>query len=183
LLDPDSVVGDLGCGTGRIAELLAPFARRVHGVDGSAAMVRAARTRLRGFDNVELHRASREELPLEDRSLDLALLVLVLHHLGDPEQVLGEVCRVLKPGGRVLIVDAQAHNHEEYRQQMGHVWLGFEAEKLSSWLHVRGYDTIRHTALRPDPAAKGPPLFVCTARCSGTLPRKGQHKRDCARDN
>jgi ArsR family transcriptional regulator len=90
-------------------------------------------------------------------------MVLVLHHLGDPGAALREAGRALKPGGRVLIADMLPHDREEYKQQMGHVWLGFRDEQLSSWLAHAGFADIRVRPLTPAPDAKGPALFVATA--------------------
>ena len=97
-LDPSWVVADLGCGTGRTAAALAPFVREVIAVDASAEMLGAARDRLQSVRNVDLREGTLEALPVADGSVDLALLVLVLHHLGDPAAVLKEARRVLAPG-------------------------------------------------------------------------------------
>ena len=96
LLDPSWTVGDLGCGTGQIAEALAPWVERVVAVDESAAMLQAARRRVRGLANVEVRRGSLEALPIPDASLDAATCVLVLHHLPAPELALAEAARVLR---------------------------------------------------------------------------------------
>src|SRR5262245_45826296 len=101
-------VGDLGCGTGQVSAMLAPFVARVVAVDSSAAMLQAAKKRLSGFANVDLRRGELESLPIDsvnDGGLDAATLMLVLHHVPEPEKALAEVARVVKPGGRVLIVD------------------------------------------------------------------------------
>lgn len=163
LLDPDARVGDLGCGTGRTSEQLAGFVGQVVAVDASVAMVRAARRRLKAHPRVQVVRAPLEELPLEDESLDVAFVNLVLHHLSDPLPALREAARVLAPGGRLVIVDMQAHDRDEYRQQMGHVWLGFQADQVREWLDAVGLAPLRHVELGPDATAKGPPLFVATA--------------------
>jgi ArsR family transcriptional regulator len=157
------VVGDLGCGTGQVSAALAPFVSRIVAVDASAAMLQAARKRLRAHDNVDLRRGELEELPLDDGRLDLAVLTLVLHHVPEPERALREVCRVLKPGGRAAIVDMMPHDREVYRQQMGHVWLGFEDETLRTLLKGAGFEDLRIVPLPTEPAAKGPALFVATA--------------------
>ena len=164
LLDPDWTVGDLGCGTGQLAATLAPFVHRVIGVDDSAAMLRAARRRTRELSNVVLRRGTLEELPLKPHELDAALLVLVLHHAGDPPRVLAAVRRALEPGGRLLIVDLMPHDRAEYREQMGHQWLGFGASELGGWLGEAGFEASRLIALPVDASAKGPPLFAMTAR-------------------
>jgi ArsR family transcriptional regulator len=156
------VVGDLGCGTGQVSAVLAPFVKRVVGVDASAAMLQAARRRLRGVDNVDLRRGELEALPIDDAQLDAATLMLVLHHLPEPEKALAEVARVLKPGGRVLIVDMLPHDREGYRKQMGHVWLGFAEDHVQRLLVDAGLGEIRTVNLPPDHRAKGPELFVAT---------------------
>lgn len=164
LLDDRWVVGDLGCGTGQLAWSLSPYVRRVVGVDESDQMLDAARKRLEGMGNVMLRRGLLEDLPLADEELDAALLVLVLHHLGDPAVALVEAVRCLRPGGRLLVVDMLPHDREEYRQQMGHVWLGFEPERITSWLHEAGLEAAHVLPLAADPDAKGPGLFAASAR-------------------
>jgi ArsR family transcriptional regulator len=166
LAEPEWVVGDLGCGTGQVTAALAPFVNRVIAVDGSAAMLQAARKRLQGTDNVDLRRGELESLPIDNARLDTATLMLVLHHVPDPGKALGEVARVLKPGGRLLVVDMLPHDRENYRQQMGHVWLGFSDDHLRRVLNESGFGAIRVVPLAPDPKAKGPALFVATARRS-----------------
>jgi len=163
LLDPDQVVADLGCGSGALSEALAPHVRRVVAVDDSEAMLGEARERLDRFDNVELRHGVLESLPLEDKSLDAATLVLVLHHLPHPEDAVREVARALRPGGRLLIVDMLPHERQEYRQQMGHVWMGFSAEQVEQILERVGFTGMRFLELPADPAAKGPTLFATTA--------------------
>ena len=164
LLDESWTVGDLGCGTGTVAEALAPFVARVVGVDGSREMLAAARERLGSADNVDLRHGELERLPIEDGALDAATLILVLHHLPDPVRVLGEVARTLRPGGRLLIADMTRHDRQEYQQRMGHVWLGFSKRQIERFLAAAG---LRITSFRPlpaDPAAAGPPLFAASAR-------------------
>jgi ubiquinone/menaquinone biosynthesis C-methylase UbiE/DNA-binding transcriptional ArsR family regulator len=162
--DAEWTVGDLGCGTGQMTAALAPFVRHVIAVDASAAMLQAAKRRLQGLENVELRRGDLEALPIDDARLDAATLALVLHHLPEPERALAEVGRVLKPRGRLLILDMLPHDRESYRQQMGHVWLGFSDEHLRRILVESGFESIRTVPLPPDARSKGPGLFVGTAR-------------------
>jgi len=164
LLDETWVVGDLGCGTGQIAATMAPFVARVIAVESSRAMLAAARRRLGAFDNLELRHGDVEALPIDDRSLDAAVISLVLHHVADPAAALREVARVLRPGGRLLLIDMSRHEHVEYRQQMGHVWLGFDRAPVLEWLDAAGFRAARLQPLPVPTGAKGPALFACTAR-------------------
>lgn len=158
----DWVVGDLGCGTGQVTAAIAPFVNRVVAVDGSTAMLQAARKRLQHLDNVELRRGELEALPIDESTLDAATLMLVLHHVPEPAQALAEVRRVLKPGGRAVIVDMLPHDREHYRQQMGHVWLGFSDVHVHELLKDAGFGDVRVVAMTPDSKVKGPALFVAT---------------------
>ena len=163
LIDPSLTVGDLGCGTGQVSELVSPHVSRVIAVDGSADMVQAARRRLKGAPHVEVRRGDMEALPIDDGQLDVAIVALVLHHVPEPARALAEVSRVLKPSGRVLIVDMLPHDRAEYQQQMGHVWLGFSDKTIKKHLESAGFDKPMVTPLPADEDAKGPSLFVATA--------------------
>ena len=164
LLDPDATVGDLGCGTGRWSERLAPFAARVIAVDGSAAMLRAAQARLGRFDNVEVRQGELERLPIGDGELDVAAIVLALHHVAEPRAALQEAARTLKEGGRLVVVDMQPHQREEYQRDMGHVWLGFAPDTLESLAASAGLEAFDYVGLPADLDARGPSLFVARAR-------------------
>jgi ArsR family transcriptional regulator len=163
LLDASWTVGDLGCGTGQVTAALAPFVKHVIAVDRSGEMLQAARRRLRELTNVDVRRGELEALPIGDGELDVATLMLVLHHLADPAEALREAARTLRPGGRLLICDMLPHDREEYRQQMGHVWLGFEREQLKGFLAEAGFVGIRIVPLETTTEAKGPALFAAGA--------------------
>jgi ubiquinone/menaquinone biosynthesis C-methylase UbiE/DNA-binding transcriptional ArsR family regulator len=163
LADSRWVAADLGCGTGQLCAALAPFVRCMLAVDASSAMLDTARLRLSAFENVELRQGELEALPLKEGEVDFATLMLVLHHIPEPEAAIGEVSRVLRPGGRVLIVDMLPHDRESYRQHMGHIWLGFSAEVMTRTLEDAGFEGVRVATLPPDSRAKGPALFVATA--------------------
>ncbi len=164
LIDPGLTVGDLGCGTGQVSELISPHVSKVIAVDGSTDMVQAARRRLKGAHQVDVRRGDMEALPIDDAQLDVAIVALVLHHVPEPARALAEVSRVLKPGGRVLIVDMLPHDHEEYQQQMGHVWLGFSEKTIKKHLEAAGFAKPSIVLLPTDESAKGPSLFVATAK-------------------
>ena len=163
-VDPDATVGDLGCGTGQVSAALAPFVAHVIGVDSSAAMLQAARKRLQAHGNVDLRRGDLEALPIDDARLDAATVMLVLHHVPEPARALADVARVLKPGGRLVLVDMLPHDRENYRQQMGHVWLGFSEDQTERMLNDAGFERTRVVPLPADPKAKGPALFAATGQ-------------------
>lgn len=160
LIEPALVVGDLGCGTGQLTETIAPYVKQVIAVDSSADMLEAARVRVAAASNVELRQGDLESLPMATGELDAAMLSLVLHYAPAPAKALSDVARVLKPGGRVLVVDMLPHEREEYQQQMGHVWLGFSEKQISRFLTGAGFGQVRVRALPADPDAKGPALFA-----------------------
>ncbi|MBR9989980.1 MAG: metalloregulator ArsR/SmtB family transcription factor [Gemmatimonadetes bacterium] len=162
LLDDDIVIGDLGCGTGIVSNELAPYAGRVIAVDESREMLSAARRRLHERENVELRCGALEALPLDDGELDAAVMSLVLHYVPEPVAALSEARRVLKPGGRLIVVDMMAHGRAEYREAMGHVWQGFTQEQVHAWLAECGFGRVRWRGLAAEPGAKGPVLFAAS---------------------
>jgi ArsR family transcriptional regulator len=177
LLDDAWVVGDLGCGTGQVAAALAPFVRRVIAVDRSRAMLRAAQRRLGALDNVEVRQGELAALPIDDRALDAAVLCLALHHQPDAAAVLHEAARVLKPGGRLLVIDLLEHDRREYQQQMGHAWLGFGRTQMESWLGAAGFERVRLQPLPAAPEAQGPALFAAAARRAGERQKQNGRTR------
>jgi ubiquinone/menaquinone biosynthesis C-methylase UbiE/DNA-binding transcriptional ArsR family regulator len=169
LIDPSIVVGDLGCGTGQLTEIIAPYVKRVIAVDGSADMLDAARLRVGAAGNVDIRKGELESLPIDAGELDAAMLSLVLHYSPAPPRALADVARVLRPGGRVLVVDMLPHERQEYQQQMGHVWLGFSDKQITRFLMGAGFRDVRVRPLPADPEAKGPALFAAVGVKSGNV--------------
>ena len=167
LLDPEWVVGDLGCGTGQLAETVAPYVRRVVAVDESPDMLAAARRRLEEpmeAGAVELREGRLEALPVEDGELDAAVLSLVLHYVASPGEALEEAARTLRPGGRVLVVDMVTHGRTEYGDRMGHRWPGFSERQVRDWMVAAGLEAVRYGRLPLDETATGPVLFWAASR-------------------
>ncbi len=164
LLPADLVVADLGCGTGAMLPLLAPVARQegigVIGVDREAAMLDVARERAAGLANVDLREGLLDALPIASGTVDLALCELVLHHVRELTPVFSDVRRVLKQGGRWVILDMVEHDREEYRDTMGHQHLGFSRATIEALASSAGLQVRSWRVLPADPAALGPALFV-----------------------
>ena len=163
LLDASATLGDLGAGTGHFAARAAPFVGRVIAVDASEEMLAAAHDRLDGASNVDLRCGDLEDLPIDDGELDVAVLLLVLHYVVEPQAVLKEVGRTLKPGGRLVIVDMRRHSREGYQEDMGHVWPGFDEADLACWHQEAGLADFAYRLLPVSAEASGPFLFVTSA--------------------
>ena len=133
---PPMVIADIGAGEGTLSLLLAQRAERVIAVDNSEKMVDYGREAARkaGVANIEYRVGDLEELPLEADSVDLALFSQSLHHALHPQEAVKEAARILKPGGRVVILDLQRHTFEEARELYADVWLGFSEVELLGFL-------------------------------------------------
>lgn len=177
LLDESWKVADLGCGTGAVSQALAPFVEQVIAVDESNAMLSAARKRLQGVENVDIRHGRLEALPLTDGEVDVALLFLVLHYTTEPARVIAEAVRVLKPGGRVLVLDMVPHDRQDLRQTMGHLWQGFDSATLSAWMQSAGLEGFRYNPLPADPDAKGPTLFAASGKRIAASTRSSSRKK------
>ena len=131
---------DIGTGTGRMIELFGPRADQALGVDRSSEMLRLARAKLaeRKLDNAELRQADLYALPLGDLGADTAILHHVLHFAQQPGAAIGEAARVLRDGGRLLIVDFAPHEREELRTRDAHARLGFSDEQVLGWFKGAG---------------------------------------------
>jgi ubiquinone/menaquinone biosynthesis C-methylase UbiE len=127
-----SIVADIGTGTGFIAEGALAAGARVIGVDSSDRMLAEARKRF-GEKRFEARAGDVESLPLSTDEVDVVLANMVLHHAPDPSRAIREMSRVLKPGGRLIITDADTHMHEWLRTEQHDRWLGFDRAEVAKW--------------------------------------------------
>jgi SAM-dependent methyltransferase len=144
---------DVGTGTGRIAELLAPYADHVTALDKSPEMLRLARARLQGLpaDKLDLVLGDFTALPFADAGFDTVLFHQVLHFALDPDLALAEAARVARSGARIAIVDLAAHDREELRSRHAHARLGFSDEQMLAMLAEAGFDPAAPIALPGTP--------------------------------
>jgi len=186
LLPPNLTLADVGCGTGSLTFELARFAGKVIGVDLSREMLRRARAlaQERGCKNVEFRHGDIFDLPLAARSVDAAFCVMVLHFLSDPGRAIRALCRIVKAGGAVILVDLVQHQQEWMREQMAHRWLGFERTALERWFRDAGVADLDYRLTGSFAGEKiarngNPPAEIFVARA--TLDRKVRQRADQAR--
>jgi ArsR family transcriptional regulator len=152
---------DLGTGTGRLLELFAPLYARGVGIDSSTDMLSVARANLdrAGIGNAQVRLGDIYNLPLPRDSFDVVTIHQVLHFLDAPERAIAEAARVLRPGGRLLIVDFAPHELEFLRERHAHRRLGFGRDPMRHWIEAPGLAVDRAVDL-PPPAGGGEKLTV-----------------------
>ncbi len=141
---PPLEIADLGAGEATISLLLAQRAKRVIAVDNSEKMVQYGKTlaRKNKVKNLDYRLGEMESLPLQDAEIDLALMHQTLHHTLHPQLALAEALRILRPGGKLLILDLLRHDDEAARELYADVWPGFSQVELNQWLRAAGFAEI-----------------------------------------
>jgi ubiquinone/menaquinone biosynthesis C-methylase UbiE/DNA-binding transcriptional ArsR family regulator len=144
LLLPPMVIADIGAGEGSFSLLLAQRAKHVIAIDNSEKMVDYGiqLARKQGAKNLEYRLGDLEEIPIDNASVDVALLSQSLHHAIHPERAVAEAWRILKPGGRIAILDLGKHRFEEARELYADLWLGFSEVELESLIHKAGFQNV-----------------------------------------
>ena len=144
MLMPPLVIADLGAGEGTSSQLLARRAKKVIAVDNSEKMVEfgSSLARAHGVKNLEYRLGDLEELPIKKGEVDVAFFSQSLHHAQHPPRALAEAFRIVKPGGRVIILDLLKHHFAEARALYADVWLGFSEVELRRMLNDAGFQNI-----------------------------------------
>lgn len=136
------LVADVGTGSGFLAEAALAAGAKVIGIDSSEKMLAQTRARF-GNKDFEARRGDVDDLPLPDNEVDAVVANMVLHHAPDPPRAIAEMARVLKPGGRLVITDADVHQHEWLREEQHDRWLGFARENVARWLRTAGLEKVK----------------------------------------
>ncbi len=157
-LVPAITVADLGAGEGLVSQLLAHRAERVWCIDSSPKMVEVGTelAKKNGLANLSYKLGDIEEVPLADKSVDLAILSQALHHAAHPQRAVDEAFRILKPGGQLLVLDLKEHTFEKARELYGDLWLGFKESALHSFLKKAGFQKVEVTTVAQE---EGEPRF------------------------
>lgn len=143
-LTPAIEIADLGAGEGLLSQLLARRARQVWCIDNSPRMVEVGTelAKKNGLDNLAYQLGDIEQVPLPDKSVDLAILSQALHHAQHPQAAVDEAFRILRPGGQIVILDLNEHAFEKARELYADVWLGFKESALHAFLKKAGFTKV-----------------------------------------
>lgn len=143
-LMPPMIIADLGAGEGTLSQLLARTAKQVIAIDNSPKMVeygvRIAKEN--GYTNLEYRLGDLEEPPIDSGSVDVVLFSQALHHAARPQRAVESAYRILKPGGRILILDLASHTYEQAKELYAHIWLGFSGVELHAMLEKSGFQDL-----------------------------------------
>lgn len=150
---PPMIIADLGAGEGAFAMLLAERAKKVIAVDSSAKMIEVGREQAlrHGIKNIEFRLGDMERVPIRDARVDLVFFSQSLHHALHPERALSEANRILRPGGRIVILDLAKHRFEEARELYADEWLGFSESELESMLEEAGFTDVQTSVVHKEP--------------------------------
>ena len=154
-LMPPMVIADLGAGEGTISQLMAQRAKKVIAIDNSEKMVEfgAELARKHGISNMEYRLGELEDVPIRAGTVDLAFLSQALHHARHPHRAVEEARRILKPGGRIAVLDLNRHHFEEAREMYADIWLGFTELELERYLKDGGFRNVETAVVYKEPEA------------------------------
>jgi ArsR family transcriptional regulator len=151
-LMPPMVIADLGAGEGTFSQLLARRSKKVIAVDNSDKMVEYGRelASKHGVKNLQYRKGDLEAVPIRDGAVDLAFFSQALHHAQHPDRAVAEALRILKPGGRIVVLDLLRHNYEEARELYADLWLGFTEVELTRFLRQAGFKNIETSVVHSE---------------------------------
>lgn len=154
-LMPPMVIADLGAGEGTFSQMLARRSKKVIAVDNSEKMVEYGRelAHKHGIKNLEYRKGDLEDVPIKDGTVDLAFFSQALHHAQHPERAVAEAWRILKPGGRIVVLDLLRHNYEEARELYADLWLGFTEVEVTRFLRQAGFKNIETSIVHSEESA------------------------------
>jgi ubiquinone/menaquinone biosynthesis C-methylase UbiE len=171
---PEGRLLDIGTGTGRVLELLAPRVRQALGVDASKAMLALARARLSGpdFAHCAVRLADMYRLPLSDQSFDIVVLQMVLHHAEDPAGAVLEATRVLSRRGQLLVIDLGEHDRSDVTGKLAHRWTGFSDEAINEMFTAAGITSLEPVIIpAPLPIRIWPAIRMAEATTASAFER------------
>lgn len=165
-LMPPIVIADLGAGEGTISQLMAQTAKRVIAIDNSEKMVEfgAELAKRHQIANLEYRLGDLEDVPIRTGTVDLAFLSQALHHAVHPERAVTEAWRILKPGGRIAVLDLNRHHFEEAREMYADLWLGFTELEIEQYLKTAGFRGIETAIVYREPEAPYFETLLATAQ-------------------
>jgi SAM-dependent methyltransferase/DNA-binding transcriptional ArsR family regulator len=168
-LVPAITVADLGAGEGLVSQLLARRAEKVWCIDNSPKMVEVGTelAKKNGLANLAYKLGDIEQVPLADKSVDLAILSQALHHASHPQTAVNEAFRILKPGGQLLVLDLKEHDFEKARELYHDLWLGFKESALHGFLKTAGFHHVEVTAVSREEAEPHFETLLATGIKSG----------------
>jgi ubiquinone/menaquinone biosynthesis C-methylase UbiE/biotin operon repressor len=154
-LMPPMVIADLGAGEGTISQLMAQRAKRVIAIDNSEKMVEfgASLAKKHDIGNLEYRLGDLEDVPIRTGTVDLAFLSQALHHAVHPERAIAEAHRIVKPGGRIAVLDLNRHHFEEAREMYADLWLGFTELEMEKYLKGAGFRNVETALVYREPEA------------------------------
>ncbi len=157
-LMPPMVIADLGAGGGTISQLMSQRAKKVIAIDNSEKMVEfgSELARRHGISNLEYRLGDLEDVPIRTGTVDLAFLSQALHHAQHPERAIAEAWRILKPGGRIAVLDLNRHHFEEAREMYADLWLGFTELEMEKYLKAAPFKNVETAVVHREP---DPPYF------------------------
>ena len=152
---PPMTIADLGAGDGDLSQMLARRAKRVIAIDNSEKMVEygSARAESQGIKNLEFRKGDIEDVPIRDGSVDLAFFSQALHHAQHPERAVAEAYRIVKPGGRIVVLDLMRHSYEEAREMYADLWLGFTEVDVARYLMQAGFKEVETSVVHRESEA------------------------------